>query len=200
MKNGLFSDAMIETPRVFLRPFNGGDLSAFMRIASQEEILEHLPSSDRMTPEQLEEVFGWLIRCYETNTCERIEKFTLPIVLKDTGEIVGWCGLGPLEFDPSQIEIYFVIACEYWGMGLATEAAGALLDYAFNRLGLQRVVAVANPANHASIRVTQKIGMRREGPVRGLGATHRDYEGYLLYSLEACDRVRPAAYRQSIGL
>jgi ribosomal-protein-alanine N-acetyltransferase len=192
MKNNLFANALIETPRALLRPFDKGDLSAFIRIASQEEVLEFLPSSDRMTPEQLEEVLGWLIQCYETNTCERIEKFTLAIVLKNTDEIAGWCGLGPLEFDASQIEIYFVISHEYWGIGLATESAGALLGYAFDKLGIQRVVAVADPANCASIRVIHKLGMRREATIRGLGATHRDYHGYVQYSLEARDRVGPA--------
>jgi ribosomal-protein-alanine N-acetyltransferase len=189
MKANVFADALIETPRVLLRPFNRGDLPDFIRIASQEEVLKFLPGSDRMTPEELEDVFGWLLRCYETNTCERIEKYTLPIVLKDTGEIVGWCGLGPLQFDGSQIEIYFVISSEYWGMGLATEAACALLAYAFDRLGLQRVVAVVNPANRASIRVIHKLGMRREATIEGLGAAHREYENYVLYSLEAHGRV-----------
>lgn len=189
MKDNLFANVLIETPRVLLRPFNKKDVSAFIRIASQEEVLEFLPSSDRMTPEKLEEVLRWLIQCYETNTCERIEKFTLPVVLKDTDEIVGWCGLGPLEFDASQTEIYFVISYEYWGMGLATESARALLGYAFNKLGIRRVVAVANPANCASIRVIYKLGMRREATIGGLGATHRDYDGYVLYSLEARDRL-----------
>jgi ribosomal-protein-alanine N-acetyltransferase len=189
MKDNLFANVLIETPRVLLRPFNKGDLSAFIRIASQKEVLEFLPSSDRMTPEKLEEVLRWLIQCYETNTCERIEKFTLPVVLKDTDEIVGWCGLGPLEFDASQTEIYFVISYEYWGMGLATESARALLGYAFNKLGIRRVVAVANPANCASIRVIHKLGMRREATIEGLGAAHRDYDGYVLYSLEARDRL-----------
>jgi ribosomal-protein-alanine N-acetyltransferase len=191
MKANLFANAMIETPRALLRPFNKGDLSAFVRIASQEEVLEFLPSSDRMTPQGLEEVFRWLIRCYETNTCDKIEKFTLAMVLKDTDEIVGWCGLGPLEFDASQTEIYFVISHEYWGMGLATESAAALLGYAFDKLGIQRVVAVANPANRASIRVIQKLGMRRETTIRGLGGLHRDYDEFVMYALEARDRMPP---------
>jgi ribosomal-protein-alanine N-acetyltransferase len=74
-------------------------------------------------------------------------------------------------------------------MGLATESAAALLDYAFKRLGIRCVVAVVNPDNSASIRVIHKLGMRRETALRGLEKQHRDYEKYLLYSLDARDRV-----------
>jgi ribosomal-protein-alanine N-acetyltransferase len=185
MSGNPFAGARIETSRVLLRPFEEADSSAFAAIASQDEVLEFLPSADRMTPGQLRGVFEWLLECYETNTLERIHKFTLPVVLKRTGEIVGWCGLGPLEFDQSEMELYFVISPEHWGEGLATEAAGALLSYAFDALGLPRVVAVVDPANHASVHVIRKLGMVPEGTVQGLGAAHQDYEGYSKYSVNA---------------
>jgi ribosomal-protein-alanine N-acetyltransferase len=184
----MFADARIETSRTLLRPFTMADLETFQEIAGQEEILRFLPESDRMTPEQQAEVLGWLIRCYDTNTREIIEKLTLAIVLRRTGEIVGWCGLGRLDFDQSRTEIYFVISREHWGQGLATEAAAAMLGYAFDELCVRRVVAVVAPANHASVRVIEKLGMRYDGTVRGLTAGHRDYEGHSLYSLGADDR------------
>ncbi len=192
VRRSVFADARVETTRVLLRPFTMADLETFREIASQREILRFLPESDRMTPERQEEVLEWLIGCYDRNTRERIEKFTLAIVLKHTGEIVGWCGLGPLAFDESQTEIYFVISHGHWGLGLATESASALLGYAFDELGIRRVVAVVNPANHASVRVIEKLGMQRDRTVRGMSAAHRDYEGHALYSLERSDRVAAA--------
>lgn len=191
----MFADARIETPRILLRPFDAGDLPAFKSIASQEEVLRFLPEGDRMTPEEMEEVFRWLIRCYKENTPERIKKFTLPIVLKRTGEIVGWCGIGPLDFDESETEIFFIVSRDRWGQGFATEAARALLDYAFERLGIRRIVAVVDPANRGSVRVIEKLGMAFERTVKGLAEDHRDYEGHSLYALEASVRT-PRALTQ----
>jgi ribosomal-protein-alanine N-acetyltransferase len=185
VKNSPFTDVKLETARVLLRPFEERDWPAFAEIASKDAVLEFLPANDRMTRDQLQNVFAWLRECYNRNTVDRIEKFTLPVILKQTGEVVGWCGLGPLEYDESQIEVYFVIDPEQWGKGLATEAAAALLEYAFEVLRLGRVVAVADPRNGASIRVLRKLGMKEEGVVQDLPAEHRDYEGHLWYSMTA---------------
>ena len=183
MRGNPFADARIETPRLVLRPFERREVDAFCEIAGQEEVLKFLPSTDRMTRNELEGVFRWLVDCYETNTVDKIRKFTLAVILRQAGELVGWCGLGPLEYDESEIELYFVISHERWGIGLATEAAQALLEYAFDPLGLRRVVAVAAPENRGSVRVLEKIGMTRQGVVRGLSAAYRDYEGHACYSI-----------------
>ena len=185
----MFADAHIETDRLLLRPFTMDDLEAFRAIASQEAVLEFLPQSDRMTAEQMRVVLAWLIECYDANTPERIVKFTLPIVLRSSGEVVGWCGLGPLEFDESDVELYFVVSSDRWRRGFATEAAGALLDYAFGTLRVPRVVAVVDPRNTGSVRVVEKLGMHRERTVRGLAAEHADYEGHVLYSMDATDHA-----------
>jgi ribosomal-protein-alanine N-acetyltransferase len=181
----VFTDVRIETRRLLLRLFTHRDLEAFRRIASQEPVLRYLPDSDRMTPEEMEVILNWLIDCYSQNSPESIKKLTLPIVLKRSGEIVGWCGIGPLEFDESEYEIYFLIAHEHWGDGLATEASRALLEYAFGDLGLQRIVAVVDQENRASVRVLEKLGMQPQGPVRGLAPDHSHYEGHMLYALSA---------------
>lgn len=191
MRGNPFTGAHIETPRLLLRPFTESDLSAFVEIASQEDVLKFLPEGDRMTREELEDVFSWLLECYWTNTLEKIRKFTLPIVLTETGEIVGWCGLGPLEYDAAETEIFFVVGREHWGKGFATEAARALLAYAFGPLGLRRVVAVVDPRNRASVAVIGKLGMRPKGTARGLSAEHSAYEGHLEYAIEAGEWPRP---------
>lgn len=187
MGDARFVSAHIETRRMLLRPFKNRDLSAFIDIASEEEVLAFLPSTDRMTREQLTEVFVWLRECYESNTIGTIRKFTLAVALKRTGKIIGWCGLGPLEYNEFEIEFYFVISHRHWGRGFATEAARALLGYALGVLGIQALVAVVHPSNRASIRVIEKLGMRPEGVVHDLPAAHHDYEGHARYSLDAGD-------------
>ena len=79
---------------------------------------------------------------------------------------MGRCGLlvstiaGRLE-----VEISWVRAPKHRGRGLATEAAGAVLAHAASSLNQRRIVAVIAPENHASIRVAERLGMRREGDV-----------------------------------
>jgi RimJ/RimL family protein N-acetyltransferase len=84
--------------------------------------------------------------------------FCLWKLLKDGGPI-GFCGLQPLP-ETDEIEIGWWLARAWWGQGLATEAAREALRDGFERVGLQRIVAIAQPANRASVRIMQKLGMR----------------------------------------
>ena len=63
-------------------------------------------------------------------------------------------------------EIGYLLDLRYWGRGYATEAARAVLDFGFRELDLHRVYATCRPANVASIRVMEKLGMRREAHFR----------------------------------
>jgi RimJ/RimL family protein N-acetyltransferase len=79
------------------------------------------------------------------------------------GVLIGFCGLQPLpelRLETEQIEIGWWLARAWWGRGLATEAARAALRDGFERVGLQRIVAIAQPANTASIGIMQKLEMR----------------------------------------
>jgi len=85
--------------------------------------------------------------------------------LRDTGEFIGYVGLAVPRFEAPFtpcIEIGWRLAAEYWGRGFATEGARAALVWGFESLGLPEIVAYAVPANVRSIRVMQKIGMKRD--------------------------------------
>ncbi len=87
---------------------------------------------------------------------------------KAGGPLIGFCGLQPLpELD--EIEIGWWLARAWWGRGLATEAARVAMRDAFDRLGFERIVAIAQPANTASIHIMQKLGMRFERIVQPRG-------------------------------
>jgi RimJ/RimL family protein N-acetyltransferase len=86
----------------------------------------------------------------------------LAVVDRSSGRVVGEAGLQLLEGGPD-VELGYTLSRAAWGRGYATEAASAVLRWAFVGLGLERVVAVADPANAASLRVLDKIGMRRLG-------------------------------------
>lgn len=90
----------------------------------------------------------------------------------------------PLGTTP-EVEIGWWLAPEHWGRGLATEAAGAVVDFAFRETGLHRVLAIARPENRASTRIMEKLGMRLSGrhTGRALGL-HQPDVVVVAYSLE----------------
>jgi RimJ/RimL family protein N-acetyltransferase len=77
---------------------------------------------------------------------------------RETGRVVGDCGLHLLEGGP-EVELGYKLGRESRGRGYATEAGRVALAYGFEELGLERIVAVAHPANRASWRVMEKLGM-----------------------------------------
>jgi RimJ/RimL family protein N-acetyltransferase len=91
--------------------------------------------------------------------------------------LIGRCGLLPWTLDERpEIEVAYLLAKAYWGQGLGTEAARAVLDYGFEHLHLSRLICLIDRENLASIKVATKIGMtfEKEG---------RDDKGpFLLYS------------------
>jgi RimJ/RimL family protein N-acetyltransferase len=91
--------------------------------------------------------------------------FCLWKLLHRDGGLIGFCGLQPLAEVPlasEEIEIGWWLARAWWGRGLATEAARTALRDGFERAGLRRIVAIAQPANTASIGIMRKLGMQFE--------------------------------------
>lgn len=73
---------------------------------------------------------------------------------------LGTCGFGELDVARGVGELGYVLAKPYWGQGYATEAAAAVIQFGFSKLGLQVIEANAFPENIASLRVMAKLGMR----------------------------------------
>lgn len=80
---------------------------------------------------------------------------------------LGWVLLIPADARGPEIEIGWRLTAAARGRGHATEAAGRVLAYGLGELGLARVVADIRPENAASLRVAEKIGMRRAGSMPG---------------------------------
>ena len=91
------------------------------------------------------------------------------------GETIGAAGLQHLESGP-EIEVGYRFLKQHWGNGYATESALASLDWGFDDLGLERIVAVALETNLASRRVLQKCGMAEIGMTHVYGLEHVKYE------------------------
>jgi RimJ/RimL family protein N-acetyltransferase len=107
-----------------------------------------------------------------------------PMLDRTTAEGIGMAGLQHLG-STGDVEIGWWVAKHRWGRGLATEAGRALVRFAFEGVGLPRVVAIAAPQNRASIRVMQKLGMSflRRASGHELGLRNPDVE-VVVYLLE----------------
>jgi RimJ/RimL family protein N-acetyltransferase len=142
---------MLETERLALRPFVETDTDAVFALRSDGEMMRFIRA-----PQGRKEAEGW-IRLVSSRWTD--EKIGLCAVLeKAAGQLIGWCGLWRLK-ETREIEIGYAIDKKLWGRGFATEAAAATLEYGFDNLELDKIVAVARPENKGSWRVMEKLGM-----------------------------------------
>jgi RimJ/RimL family protein N-acetyltransferase len=112
------------------------------------------------------------------------------VVEREGGALVGSIGL-TIESDDARAELGYWLGKPYWGRGYATEAAEALLRYAFEELGLNRVFAMYFSRNPASGRVMQKLGMTYEGRLRAHDRKWGVFEDVEVYGILADEwRVR----------
>lgn len=178
----MLDDLHLETERLIMRPFDLEDSEQLHGILSQEEVMRYLPE-DVMSLKEVKRTISWLKDCYGKNSPGHIVKLTLAAVSKQDQKVVGWCGLGPLEFSPKEIEIYYGLSKHNWGKGFATEAAKAMLHCGFDKFKLETIVGITKPENIASARVLEKLGMIYRKKIGKLPEKQRFYEGCLYYSL-----------------
>ena len=146
---------LIETSRLILRTVSLEDVE---EVASSWN-LDEAPLSRQAAEAKV----VWMMDNHEKNAPGRIIHVCLAIIEKNTREFIGWCGLDHREKTREYPVLFYLLKSSYWGKGLATEAARALLDYAFRVLELNRIDSGAEFENVASKRVMEKIGMRYLG-------------------------------------
>jgi RimJ/RimL family protein N-acetyltransferase len=151
----------IFTERLILREYTEDDAPAFFRLNSDPQVMRYVPDQPMQSVEQARQV---LVSHPLTDYRERgYGRFAC--VLKDTGEHIGFSGLKYIP-EIGGVDLGFRFLPAYWGKGLATEAAEASLRYGFEKLNLEQIIGLAEPENHASIRVLEKVGMQFTGLVR----------------------------------
>jgi len=158
------------TARLTIRPVATGDLPAVFAYRS-------LPDVARWLPEQPTSYDDWLLKLDRAGMLDRT------LVVERDGELIGdlylrvedgWAQAEvPDPAKDSQAEIGWVLSPAHQGQGYVTEAASELVRICFQDLGLRRVAAVAFADNAASLRIMEKLGMRREALHRQ-ESLHRD--------------------------
>ena len=170
---------MLETKRLYLRPFREGD---------GPDVLEYLK-------EPMVNCFA----CMKLNSLEEAQKavmeraedaeYTFAIVLKDTGKVIGQIDAHPESSQPDMAENFirdtfspcWMLNQDYHGRGYAYEAAKAFFDYLFYQKGARRIYAYTEDDNLSSQRLCQKLGMRREGLFREFVSFVSDANGEPVY-------------------
>jgi len=148
---------ILETSRLTLRYITSRDAEALMSVLGDPEVMQFsiIGVHDRQQIRQfIEQRLLSYLEC----------GFGLyALVHKQDQQMIGYCGffLQAIE-QQKEVEIGYRLARKYWGQGLATEAAQAVLEYGQQRFNFQRFVCLVEPANTRSIRVATKLGMRLE--------------------------------------
>jgi RimJ/RimL family protein N-acetyltransferase len=150
---------IFETPRLRAEPFRPADFDAVYRLQSDPAVMRFIRE-----PEMEAEAVGARMELWARYAADHPGQGIWALRHKADGALAGYGILCHVLFDAGrELEIGYVLAPEYWGKGLATEIAGGLARYAFERLNAPIVAAYTDPANHASRRVLEKCGFRLQG-------------------------------------
>jgi RimJ/RimL family protein N-acetyltransferase len=151
----------LHTARLCLRPFTNADAEALFALHSNAYVLRYWDAPPWTERERAERFIAASRRMAEEGTGARpaIERVC-------DGAFIGWCGLTRLNPDYRSASLGYCFDDAVWGRGYATEAAHALLQWAFDTLDLNRVQAETDTRNLASARVLEKLNFMREGTLR----------------------------------
>lgn len=144
----------LKTKRLLLRPLEAQDAADLTAVFGDPEVMRF--GDGPQTEDWVREWIAWVSRGYGERGYG-----PLAVVLKGSGGLIGYCGLFYFEDinGRPEVELGYRLARKAWGKGFATEAAAAVRDHAFETLGLDRLISLIDPANHASIAVAKKLGM-----------------------------------------
>ena len=150
----------LQTSRLLLRRWQSEDLDGFAAVNAQPEVVRYIHDGRTLD---------------RAATAERLANYQqhwdehgfglYAVEIKETGELAGFTGLAVPTFLPEimpAVEIGWRLGRAYWGRGLATEAAQAVVAHARADLGLRRLVSIHIVGNEASARVMVKLGMSLE--------------------------------------
>lgn len=152
------SPGVLETQRLRFRLWHDEDLAPYVALNADARVTEFLPGP--VTPEMARQFFKAQNELYARDRC-----CYFAVELKSSGELLGFIGLKyqdfAVPFAPC-FEVGWRLGARFWGRGLATEGARAVLAYGFNELGLNEIVSFTVLANTRSRRVMDRIGMTRD--------------------------------------
>ena len=178
----------LHTARLRLRPFDDADADALFALHSSPDVLRYWdapPWSERARAER------FITAC--RTMAEEGTGMRLAVDHASGGAFIGWCSLTRWNPDHRSASMGYCFDETAWGRGYATEAARALLQWAFETLDLNRVQAETDARNAASARVLEKLGFVREGMLREDCVVNGEVSDSWVYGLLRRDWRPPSA-------
>lgn len=151
--------AIITTKRLKLRLWGDEDVEAFIKLNEDEEVMRFFP-----TTQTKEQTLAQIARIKTHFTNHNYGLYALERI--DKGEFIGYTGFAHPTFTSyftPCVEIGWRLSKENWNKGFATEAASACLQHGFSALGFEEIYSFTATINLPSIRVMEKIGLKKQG-------------------------------------
>ncbi len=169
---------MIETDRLILREVETTDSKDMFSYLSDTDVVKHMGLEPCQTEKEVLDEIEWYQTIYNDGTGMR-----WGITLKDVGKVIGSCGF--LNFHPThyRTEIGYELGQEYWGKGIASEALEAVVQYGFHHLQLERIEALIEPTNTASLKLLERKNFQKEGLLRHYEYTCGKFDDLYMYSI-----------------
>ena len=148
----------MRTPRLVLRQWRDADLEPFAALNGDPEVMRYFPAT--LTREQSD-----ALAARERARIDERGWGLWAVELVDSATFIGFVGLAEARFDAHftpAVEIGWRLARESWGNGYATEGARAVVDTAFQELGLDEIVSFTAVENEPSRRVMERLGMTHD--------------------------------------
>ncbi len=172
----------LHTPRIVLRKLQLRDSHDVFEYAHDPEVTRYLTWDTHRTEQDSLAFIRFVLDKYD-----RKQPADWGLELRETGKIIGTCGIVTIEESACRGEIGYAMSREYWGRGLMTEVVKKVIAFGFRTLNLNRLEAICDTPNIGSSRVMEKSGMTFEGVLRQhdrIKGTFRDIKMYSILRQE----------------
>jgi RimJ/RimL family protein N-acetyltransferase len=161
----------IETERLLIRSFDPpSDVSAMAAVYCDPEVMRFIPGGALSEKKALRALLERYARAQDERGFS-----SWAVVERRTGRLLGDVGFAVLR-QTGDVEIGYTLAKANWGQGFATEAARACLALGLRHLAVRRIIAVVDVENEPSLRIPERIGMKR------LGSVHVDERRHAVFA------------------
>ena len=152
---------ILETERLIIRQLSKDDAEFIFELLNEPSFIRNIGDRNIRT---LDDACAYIVNGPVASYAKNGFGLWL-VVLKETNESIGMCGLIRRE-SLENVDIGYALLPKFWSKGYAVEAARAVKEYAKDVVRLERLVAIVDPTNEGSIRLLEKLGLRYEKMVR----------------------------------
>ncbi len=145
------ADLRVETERLIIRNWKASDSEPYAAIVADPEVMKFIGDGNPRTIEYATTFVLDMMRLYEERGWIRFA-----VELKETGELLGFCGYG---LQNGVLDYGWRYARSSWGGGYGSEAAIAVLEIGRTRFGLKNIQSKSYPENRGSVRIMERMGM-----------------------------------------